>query len=160
MRCFILAGVLLCLSAVTAFSQTAYNFAWDAPVDASPMSYRLQYGSASGNPTTSQDVGLRLDGSLTLDPGTWYVSVVAVYDTSVSAPSNEVQVTVPQPPVDPCVADPLTVTVMRWPTNNGGKNLVYTASQPIATIVYTTSKNKVTAMRFTDTRGCTVTVTQ
>jgi chitodextrinase len=63
--------------------------------------------------------------------------------------------------VNPCVADPLGVTVTRWPTN-GGKNLRYTSTQPIASggIQFTTSGRTVTSIKFTDVRGCMTTVTR
>lgn len=64
------------------------------------------------------------------------------------------------PPVNACEADPLRVTVTTWPSNPGGKGLVYTSSHTIASFSTTSSKKVITAIRFTDIRSCSVTVTR
>lgn len=66
----------------------------------------------------------------------------------------------PPPPPDACVTTPLVVTVLSWPTNNGGKNLRYESSQPIAERTFVSVRNRITSITFTDTRGCTATVSR
>jgi hypothetical protein len=155
---------LLCVFwAATATAQQVVRLAWDAPEGSNPDGYRLLYGPVPGAPTLSQEVGLRLDTELTLTEGTWYLTVVALEGGNVSPPSNEVSITIagapppppppPPPPVD-CAAVPLQIEVLRWPTNNGGKNLQYTSSYPVVTVTFISTKRTVTGMTFTDIRGC------
>lgn len=61
-------------------------------------------------------------------------------------------------PVDPCVADPLTITNVAWPTaTTGRRSLGYnTGTKALASLVFT-APNRIV---FTDTRGCTATVTR
>jgi chitodextrinase len=66
----------------------------------------------------------------------------------------------PSSPQDPCAADPLRVTVTRWPTNAGGRNLQYTSSHQIANsgVAFGKLGKDLTSITFTDVRGCTTTV--
>ncbi len=57
--------------------------------------YRLQYGPTSGTWPTVVDVGASTTASLTLAPGTYFVTVVAYNATETSGPSVEVSTTIP-----------------------------------------------------------------
>src|SRR5690606_37635934 len=60
-------------------------------------------------------------------------------------------------PVDPCVAAPLTITRVTWPSASAGsRQLRYTSSHPLASVTVTLSPAR--ALVATDTRRCAVTV--
>jgi hypothetical protein len=62
------------------------------------------------------------------------------------------------PTPDPCVVDPLVLTVSKWPTQNtGSRTLTYNTGGKRLTAITFTWRNTVTA---TDDRGCTATRTR
>ncbi len=161
----ILALFFVLLSATSAFAQGTYNLAWDPAASTDVFGYSLIVATTPGGAGQTIDAGNGTTWQLSLDPGTFYVRAVAYYAEGVSGPSNELTIVVPgppppPPPPDPCVDSPLAVNVTRWPTNNGGKNLAYTSNYPIVTTLFTSAKNQVTAILFTDTRGCQTTVSR
>jgi hypothetical protein len=155
--------VAFCCFASVAAAQGAVNIAWDAPPAGPVVSgYTVQVGTSPGTTASSTDVGNTTNTRLTfMNPGRFYVRVVAYNDLCCSDPSNELMIDIaaPPPPVDPCVATPLTVTVQAWPTNKNAAR--YTASHPIQTVTWLTARNnRITGANFIDIRGCAITVTK
>lgn len=152
------------LIATPAAAQQAVTFAWDAaPIDAThdaATGYRMEVGTSPGATGATNDVGSALTGRITFtQDGTYYVRVRAYNTAGVSeGTTNEVSVAIDLPdPTDPCLADPLVVTVTQWP--QGRRQLAYTSNRPVTVTGVTMKKNE-TSYRFTDQYGCTVTVTK
>ena len=85
---------------------SAQTLMWDANTESNLSGYVVQYGTQSGNPTTSIDVGNVTTRAVTgLAPGsTYYFRVVAYNSTGQqSAPSSQVSFTVPAVPTNPTV---------------------------------------------------------
>ena len=85
---------------------SAQTLMWDANTESNLSGYVVQYGTQSGNPTTSIDVGNVTARAMTgLAPGsTYYFRVVAYNSTGQqSAPSSQVSFTVPAVPTNPTV---------------------------------------------------------
>lgn len=137
------------LLAVSASAQTPVVLAWDpgvctpsaagvTPVVTCPApttNYTLLYGAASGTYTVSTNVGLTCPGlptdplactgTIALVPGTWFIAAEAVNASGASAPSAEVQTTIP-PVIDPLCVAPLGADAIALfptaylPSGNGG----------------------------------------
>ena len=147
------------LVATVAGAQTV-TAAWNANQDAYTVGYRLYYGTASGSYQWSIDTGSSTSAPVQLSPGTYYFAVKAYNATNDEGPpSGEVPFTLaepppPPPPTDPCVADPLRVTVTQWPANKRSQP-TYTSNYP-STYRYTSVKGQtVNVITFTDNRTCT-----
>src|SRR6187401_818233 len=96
-------AALLGLMCSTALS--AQTLAWNANTEGTLAGYRVQYGTVSGNPSTTVDVGRVTSWAIRgLQAGTTYYFRVVAYNTSgqASAPSAQVTYTVPgTPPTTP-----------------------------------------------------------
>ncbi len=81
------------------------TLAWNANTESDLAGYRVEYGTVSGDPSTTVDVGNVTQRQFTgLQPGVTYYFRVKAYNTAnmVSAPSAEVSYTPPVPvPVVP-----------------------------------------------------------
>ena len=89
-------GVLALLACSATLS--AQTLAWDANTESNLAGYIVQYGTQSGNPTTSIDVGNVTSRAITgLTPGsTYYFRVIAYNSTGQqSSPSSQVSYTAP-----------------------------------------------------------------
>src|SRR6187401_2471184 len=89
-------AALLGLMCSTALS--AQTLAWNANTEGTLAGYRVQYGTVSGNPSTTVDVGRVTSWAIRgLTAGTTYYFRVVAYNTSgqQSAPSTQVSYTVP-----------------------------------------------------------------
>ena len=152
--------VCVLLTASSASAQATYTFAWDPPLGGDPVvGYYLQVGAASGVTDRLVDAGAATTVTSTFI-ATSYVRVVAYNEAGIGPPSNEVIITVePPPPTDPCVADPLTVTVTQWPANKRSQPL-YSSNYPATYRFTSVHGNTVNAITFTDARLCAVTVTR
>ncbi len=107
--------------AVLACSATlsAQTLTWNANTESNLAGYIVQYGTQSGNPSTSLDVGRVTSRALTgLTAGSTYYFRVLAYNTSgqQSTPSTEVSYAVPSVPVNPTVT---SVTPTSGPTTGG-----------------------------------------
>src|SRR6187402_1498539 len=95
-------SVLACSAVAAAQSAT---LAWNANTEGTLAGYRVQYGTVSGNPSTTVDVGRVTSWAIRgLQAGTTYYFRVVAYNTSgqASAPSAQVSYTVPgTPPTTP-----------------------------------------------------------
>ena len=94
----------------------AVNLAWDASSDPNIAGYKLRYGTTSGNPSQTIDVGKTTTATVSnLNDGTTYYFTVTSYNTAgvESQPSNEISYTTRAR----CSHDVLTVT-----NGNGGGN--------------------------------------
>ena len=89
-------AVLLGLVCSTALS--AQTLMWSANTESDLAGYRVQYGTVSGSPSTTVDVGMATSRTFTgLQAGTTYYFRVVAYDTSglTSTPSAQISYTVP-----------------------------------------------------------------
>jgi hypothetical protein len=87
--------VLLALTCATGLS--AQTLTWNANTESNLAGYRVQYGTVSGSPSTTLDVGRVTSRQFTgLQPGTTYYFRVVAYNTSgqTSPPSAQVSYTV------------------------------------------------------------------
>lgn len=92
---------------------------------------------------------------LTLPAGSYSCTVRALLGAASSDASQGVTFTITPPPADPCVADPLTLTVKAWPAaNTGSRSLSYATNKPVTGLALAWPL-KATV---TDARGCTATV--
>ena len=90
--------VALLLSVCPAFAQQTITIDWQAGVDGGPPTgYLVQVGAAPGATNSQANVGLVTTTSLTLNPGSWYIRVLAYNGAGQSPPSNEVPWTVGTP---------------------------------------------------------------
>ena len=156
-------AVAFCLVASAASAQGYRDLAWDPPTGGSPATgYIVQVGASPGATESVADVGPNTTFRVTFsNTGRYYVRVVAYNDLCCSMPSNEltIDIPIPLPPMDPCVAEPLTATVTTWPEKK--RAAVYTASHPIQNVTWLTRRgNQVYGAVFTDIRGCMVTITK
>src|SRR5215203_3922440 len=90
-------AVLLGLVCSTAVS--AQTLAWNANTESNLAGYRVQYGTVSGSPSSTLDVGRVTSKLMTgLQQGTTYYFRVVAYNTSgqTSAPSTQIAYTVPR----------------------------------------------------------------
>ena len=95
-------AVFLVLACSTALS--AQTLMWNANTETNLAGYRVQYGTVSGSPSTTIDVGRVTSRQITgLQPGTTYDFRVVAYNTAgqTSAPSVQVSYTVPGTPSTP-----------------------------------------------------------
>ena len=160
MRRWVGVAVVVLGLAAPAWAQQAVTFQWDAGAGAD--GYLLQWGTAPGGVDAQQDVGPVLTTAATFSPGTYYVRVWAYNAVGTSqVPSNEVTLVVtvppPPPPTDPCLSDPLAVSVLAWPTSKKGLP-TYAANYTIVAVRLQARGQTVLAATFTDTRGCVQTV--
>jgi hypothetical protein len=98
---------------------SAQTVAWNANTEADLGGYIVQYGTQSGNPSASLDVGRVTSRVMTgLTAGSTYYFRVVAYNTGgqQSTPSTEVSYTVPSVPVNPTVT---SVTPTSGPTTGG-----------------------------------------
>lgn len=87
-----LAGILLCVGAMSAASAGSITLAWNAVAGAA--GYRVYYGNASGQYTGSKDVGAATSTALSglADCVEWYVAVKA-YNTAGESATYSTEVT-------------------------------------------------------------------
>lgn len=142
---------------------------WVAPTqytDGTPLTgltgYRISFGLSTLTQTIDVGPAVTAYDITGLAVGTWQLGVQAMAGGVLSAMSNIATKTIvadaPPPPVDPCVADPLTITNVAWPSaQTGRRSLGYnTGTKTLASLVFT-SPNRIV---FTDSRGCVATVTR
>jgi len=94
-------------------SVAAQTVMWDANAEPDLAGYIVQYGTQSGNPTSSVDVGNVTSRAFTgLTAGTTYYFRVVAYNASgqQSTPSTQVSYTVPTTPPPP--PPPPTITTL------------------------------------------------
>jgi hypothetical protein len=99
-----LATLFCVLASVGAASAQSMTLAWDANTEPDLAGYRVHYGTVSGSPTTTVDVGNVTQRQFSgLQAGVTYYFRVTAYNTSndESAPSAEVSHTPPAGPVVP-----------------------------------------------------------
>jgi hypothetical protein len=155
------AALFVLVGFATPVAAQGVGLAWDPGAGAE--GYQVQVGSASGATDAEYQVGPTLEATLDLQPGTYYIRVRSYNLNGFSVDtSNEVVAVVATPPppppppdpVDPCVADPLRVTVTQWP--NKSKALRYTASHPVTAAPGPAGKNgQIAYVTFTETsRPC------
>lgn len=115
-------GIVLVLFLVTAADAATVKISWNANTEADLAGYKLYYGIASGNYTSSIDVKNVTQYSVTVNPTvttTYYVAVTA-YDTSgnESVKSDEASVTVTvadtTPPAKPTGLKALIQQLVSW----------------------------------------------
>jgi hypothetical protein len=64
-------------------------------------------------------------------------------------------VTAPPPSIDPCIAEPLTFQVRRWPSwSTGRRSLEYTTNRPVQIVLDV--RNSLWRATATDARGCQI----
>jgi hypothetical protein len=90
-ECLVKLGILffLCTATVQAYQAT---LSWDASAESTPVGYRVHYGQASGNYSSSIDVGLQTTHTISnLQDGTYYFAATSYdVDKIESRFSNEV----------------------------------------------------------------------
>lgn len=90
-ECLAKLGILffLCTATVQAYQAT---LSWDASAESTPVGYRVHYGQASGNYSSSIDVGLQTTHTISnLQDGTYYFAATSYdVDKIESGFSNEV----------------------------------------------------------------------
>jgi hypothetical protein len=92
-------------------------------------------------------------------PGAVYVGNVFTEPVSgpVEPPVEPPPPPPPPPPTDPCVVDPLTVSVSQWPaSNSGSRRLQFSTNKKWSSATVTWPGT----LTVTDTRGCTKTITK
>ncbi len=135
-------GSLIMLLALAAASsaQTTITLMWDANTESDLAGYRVEYGTQSGNPSTTIDVGNVTSRQFTgLQTGVTYYFRVRAYSTSglVSTPSSEVTHTPQTAPPPPAPAPTLTsVSPTSGPTS-GGTRITLTGSNFTTTVTVT-----------------------
>jgi hypothetical protein len=102
-RRFLLRAFSVAMLGLLSMSSTAYaqTLAWNANTEPDLAGYIVQYGTQSGNPSTTIDVGNVTSRAITgLTPGTRYYFRVLAYNPSSqqSVPSTEISYTVPTVP--------------------------------------------------------------
>ncbi|HUF46274.1 MAG TPA: IPT/TIG domain-containing protein [Vicinamibacterales bacterium] len=102
---FLRALSLAVLTVLTVSSTlSAQTLAWNANTESNLAGYRVQYGTVSGSPSTTIDVGRVTSRPFTgLQPGVTYYFRVVAYNTAgqTSAPSTQASFTVPGTPATP-----------------------------------------------------------
>ena len=160
MLSFAVLAVLACSTPLA-----AQTLAWNANTESNLAGYRVQYGTVSGSPSTTIDVGRVTSRQITgLQPGATYYFRVVAYNTSgqTSTPSAQVSYTVPgtSTPTSPTLT---SVSPASGPTSGGttitltGTNFVSGATVRVggvaATSVTFASSTRVTARTPAGTAG-------
>jgi hypothetical protein len=157
----VLSIAFIALGCATTLS--AQTLAWNANTETNLAGYRVQYGTVSGSPTSTLDVGRATSWTITgLTAGrTYYLRVVA-YNTSgqTSTPSAQVSYTVPSTTTSPTLT---SVSPASGPTTGGttitliGTNFVSGATVRVggvaATNVVFSSSTQMTARTPAGTAG-------
>ena len=100
----------------------AQSLAWNANTESNLGGYRVQYGTVSGNPSTTVDVGRVTSWRFTgLQAGTTYYFRVVAYSTSGQASSPSAQVSYAVPGTPPATPAPVlsSVSPASGPTAGG-----------------------------------------
>jgi hypothetical protein len=159
----VLSFALVALACSTTLS--AQTLMWNANTESNLAGYRVQYGTVSGSPSTTIDVGRVTSRTFTgLQAGTTYYFRVVAYNTAgqTSSPSAQISYTVPGTP--PTTAPTLTsVSPASGPTAGGttitltGTNFVSGATVRVggvaATNVAFASSTRLTARTPAGTAG-------
>jgi hypothetical protein len=162
---FLRALAITALAVLTASTVSAQTLTWNANTEANLAGYRVEYGTVSGSPSTTVDVGRVTSRQFTgLQAGATYYFRVVAYNTSgqSSTPSAQVSHTVPGTPSTP--APTLTsVSPTSGPTAGGttitltGTNFVSGATVRVggaaATSVSVASATRITARTPVGTAG-------
>jgi hypothetical protein len=120
---FLRALALALLVVLTASSTlSAQTVTWNANTESNLAGYRVQYGTVSGSPSTTIDVGRVTSRQFTgLQPGVTYYFRVVAYNTAgqSSAPSAQVSYTVPGLPAPSGTLTATAVSPNTGPTSGG-----------------------------------------
>src|SRR5688500_14976962 len=120
---FLRALALALLVVLTASSTlSAQTVTWNANTESNLAGYRVQYGTVSGSPSTTIDVGRVTSRQFTgLQPGVTYHFRVVAYNTAgqTSAPSAQVSFTVPGTPPSSGTLTATAVSPNTGPTTGG-----------------------------------------
>jgi hypothetical protein len=103
-RVVVATALMVLACAGVARAQTSVTLAWNANSEADLAGYRVEYGTVSGSPTTTVDVGNVIQRQFSgLQTGLTYYFRVKAYNTAneESVPSAEVSYTVPSPAPPP-----------------------------------------------------------
>jgi hypothetical protein len=97
-KCHLLVGIASLMSLSLCLGAQSVTLAWDASSDTSIAGYKLRYGTSSGNPSQTIDVGKTTTQTVSnLNDATTYFFTVTAYNTAAleSQPSNEISYTTP-----------------------------------------------------------------
>jgi hypothetical protein len=103
-RCLATIASLLLVSLSLCYAAQSVTLAWDASSDPNIAGYKLRYGTTSGNPSQTIDVGKTTTATVSnLNDGTTYYFTATCYTAAglESQPSNEVSYTTPGPSATP-----------------------------------------------------------